>query len=92
MTSLFLADASSPGRELRNPVKNNLGWYETIDQIAVAKIWKDRNYVDPTKIGIWGWVGGFRRGARLGALILFCRVMVGSWLLRLPRKMQVFTH
>jgi dipeptidyl aminopeptidase len=25
------------GRKLRNPVKNNLGFYETIDQIAAAK-------------------------------------------------------
>lgn len=25
------------GRKLRNPVKNNLGYWETIDQIAAAK-------------------------------------------------------
>ncbi|KAH8827558.1 dipeptidyl aminopeptidase [Flagelloscypha sp. PMI_526] len=49
------------GRHLRNPVKNNLGWYETIDQIAVAKIYKTQKpYVDPSRIGIWGWsYGGF---------------------------------
>lgn len=63
------------GRQLRNPVKNKLGHYETIDQINAAKyvsvllcwtnictymdgvrIWAGKDYVDPKRIGIWGWV------------------------------------
>ncbi|KAI0339697.1 dipeptidyl aminopeptidase [Trametopsis cervina] len=48
------------GRQLRNPVKNKLGHYETIDQINAAKIWAGKDYVDPKRIGIWGWsYGGF---------------------------------
>ncbi|OCH89774.1 dipeptidyl aminopeptidase [Obba rivulosa] len=48
------------GRRLRNPVKDNLGHYETIDQINAAKIWAAKDYVDPQRIGIWGWsYGGF---------------------------------
>ncbi|KAF9465555.1 dipeptidyl peptidase IV N-terminal region-domain-containing protein [Collybia nuda] len=48
------------GRKLRNPVKDNLGFYETIDQINAAKIWAAKEYVDRKRIGIWGWsYGGF---------------------------------
>ncbi|KAI8985642.1 dipeptidyl aminopeptidase [Trametes punicea] len=48
------------GRALRNPVKNQLGKWETVDQINVAKAWAAKNYVDPKRIGIWGWsYGGF---------------------------------
>ncbi|KAF8335110.1 dipeptidyl aminopeptidase [Amanita rubescens] len=48
------------GRKLRNPVKGNLGYWETIDQINAARIWAGKNYVDPKRIGIWGWsYGGF---------------------------------
>lgn len=48
------------GRGLRNPVKNNLGRWETVDQINAAKIWAAKEYVDPKRIGIWGWVRGLR--------------------------------
>ncbi|KAG6836690.1 hypothetical protein H0H93_004801 [Arthromyces matolae] len=48
------------GRHLRNPVKDNLGFYETIDQINAARIWAAKEYVDRKRIGIWGWsYGGF---------------------------------
>ncbi|KAF8159267.1 dipeptidyl aminopeptidase [Crassisporium funariophilum] len=48
------------GRKLRNAVKGNLGFYETLDQIAAAKAWAKKPYVDPKRIGIWGWsYGGF---------------------------------
>ncbi|KAF8957141.1 dipeptidyl peptidase IV N-terminal region-domain-containing protein [Flammula alnicola] len=48
------------GRKLRNVVKDNLGFYETLDQIAAAKVWAKKPYVDPKRIGIWGWsYGGF---------------------------------
>ncbi|KAJ7643291.1 dipeptidyl aminopeptidase [Mycena polygramma] len=48
------------GRALRNPVKNNLGFWETRDQVAAARSWAAKEYVDPKRIGIWGWsYGGF---------------------------------
>ncbi|KAI6130211.1 dipeptidyl aminopeptidase [Pisolithus thermaeus] len=48
------------GRHLRNPVRNNLGFWETRDQINAARIWASKPYVDPKRIGIWGWsYGGF---------------------------------
>lgn len=48
------------GRKLRNPVKDNLGHWETIDQVNAAKIWAGKEYVDKSRIGIWGWsYGGF---------------------------------
>ncbi|KAJ7460697.1 dipeptidyl aminopeptidase [Mycena latifolia] len=48
------------GRALRNPVKGNLGFWETKDQIAAARLWAAKDYVDPRRIGIWGWsYGGF---------------------------------
>ncbi|THH29289.1 hypothetical protein EUX98_g4902 [Antrodiella citrinella] len=48
------------GRKLRNPVKNNLGHWETIDQINAAKSWAAKEYIDKKRIGIWGWsYGGF---------------------------------
>ncbi|GBE89421.1 Probable dipeptidyl-aminopeptidase [Sparassis crispa] len=48
------------GRKLRNPVKDNLGYWETVDQINAAKVWAAKNYVDPKRVGIWGWsYGGF---------------------------------
>ncbi|KAJ7493362.1 dipeptidyl aminopeptidase [Mycena galericulata] len=48
------------GRALRNPVKGNLGFWETKDQVAAARLWAAKDYVDPRRIGIWGWsYGGF---------------------------------
>ncbi len=44
------------GRALRNTVKGNLGFWETQDQIAAARVWAAKEYVDPARIGIWGWV------------------------------------
>ncbi|KAF9558339.1 dipeptidyl aminopeptidase [Agrocybe pediades] len=48
------------GRKLRNPVKDNLGFWETKDQVEAARAWAKKPYVDPKRIGIWGWsYGGF---------------------------------
>lgn len=48
------------GRKLRNPVKGNLGYWETVDQVNSARAWAKKEYVDPKRIGIWGWsYGGF---------------------------------
>lgn len=44
------------GRGFRNWVRDDLGRYETIDQVNAAKEWAKRRYVDIDRIGIWGWV------------------------------------
>lgn len=41
-------------------VRDRLGHFEPIDQIAAAKVWAQRSYVDADRIAIWGWsYGGF---------------------------------
>jgi dipeptidyl aminopeptidase len=48
------------GRDLRVNVRGNIGTHEAQDQIAVAKIWANKKYVDEERIAIWGWsYGGF---------------------------------
>lgn len=48
------------GRDLRCIVRGNVGYYEAHDQIATAKIWAKKNYVDEERMAIWGWsYGGF---------------------------------
>lgn len=48
------------GRPFRTKVRDSLGKYESEDQIAVAKNYSKRPYVDPKRIAIWGWsYGGF---------------------------------
>ncbi|XP_057305182.1 prolyl endopeptidase FAP-like isoform X1 [Hydractinia symbiolongicarpus] len=41
-------------------VYRKLGYYESLDAIAVAKYLQKQSYVDPERIAIWGWsYGGF---------------------------------
>lgn len=48
------------GTEFMYPVYKNLGYYETIDQIAGANWLKSRSWVDGSRIGIHGWsYGGY---------------------------------
>lgn len=48
------------GAEFRKCTYKNLGKYETIDQIEAAKALAKFNYIDTTRIGIWGWsFGGY---------------------------------
>jgi len=48
------------GRETRCIVRGNLGYWEAHDQIAAAKMWAAKSYVDAERIAIWGWsYGGF---------------------------------
>ncbi|OJJ84390.1 dipeptidyl aminopeptidase dapB [Aspergillus glaucus CBS 516.65] len=48
------------GRKARCIVRGNLGYYEAHDQIATAKIWTAKPYVDESRLAIWGWsYGGF---------------------------------
>ncbi|ORZ26461.1 dipeptidyl peptidase IV N-terminal region-domain-containing protein, partial [Lobosporangium transversale] len=48
------------GRDFRISVVNQLGKFETEDQIAAGKHWKTLSYVDPERLAIWGWsYGGF---------------------------------
>ncbi|KAI1383596.1 dipeptidyl peptidase IV N-terminal region-domain-containing protein [Hypoxylon trugodes] len=49
------------GRKARVVVRKNLGVAEAHDQIAAAKIWAAKPYVDESRIAIWGWsYGGFQ--------------------------------
>lgn len=48
------------GAKFKKATYNNLGKYETIDQIEAAKYLGGLPYVDKTRIGIWGWsFGGY---------------------------------
>lgn len=48
------------GRKARTIVRNHIGYYEGVDQIAAAKMWAQKEYVDAEKMAIWGWsYGGF---------------------------------
>ncbi|KAK0731061.1 dipeptidyl peptidase IV N-terminal region-domain-containing protein [Lasiosphaeris hirsuta] len=48
------------GRTNRVVVRGNLGYWEAHDQIAAAKIWAAKKYIDESKLAIWGWsYGGF---------------------------------
>ncbi len=48
------------GAEFEKITYLNLGKYEAIDQIEAAKWLSKQSYVDPKRIGIWGWsFGGY---------------------------------
>lgn len=48
------------GRKARTIIRGNIGYYEARDQIATAKIWAQKKYVDASRLAIWGWsYGGF---------------------------------
>ncbi|KAI7540718.1 putative dipeptidyl-aminopeptidase, partial [Hortaea werneckii] len=48
------------GRRHRCIVRGNIGYWEAHDQIAAAKMWAAKKYVDAERIAIWGWsYGGF---------------------------------
>jgi dipeptidyl-peptidase-4 len=48
------------GRHFRTKTYQQLGKYEVEDQIAAAKYLGDMNFIDASRIGIWGWsYGGY---------------------------------
>ncbi len=48
------------GADFKKVTQNELGKYEVEDQIAVAKKMGAMDYIDSSRIGIWGWsYGGF---------------------------------
>lgn len=48
------------GRAHRTIVRGNIGYWEAHDQIAAAKMWAAKKYVDAERLAIWGWsYGGF---------------------------------
>lgn len=48
------------GSKFKFIVRDRLGHFEPMDQIAAAKIYARRKYVDPERIAMWGWsYGGF---------------------------------
>ncbi len=46
------------GREWRKSIYKKIGIIATVDQAAAAKKIMEWDFVDPTRIGIWGWSGG----------------------------------
>ncbi len=50
----------SRGEEFKKVTYKELGKYETIDQIETAKYFAKQSYINPARIGIWGWsFGGY---------------------------------
>ncbi|CAO3598139.1 unnamed protein product [Absidia cylindrospora] len=48
------------GRQYRSVVRGKLGDLETVDQVNAAKHWASLDYVDASRIAIWGWsYGGY---------------------------------
>ena len=48
------------GADFKKVTQKELGKYEVEDQIDAAKLLGQRNYIDTSRIGIWGWsYGGF---------------------------------
>ncbi|KAI8062619.1 dipeptidyl peptidase IV N-terminal region-domain-containing protein [Gongronella butleri] len=48
------------GRKYRSAVRGQLGNLETVDQVTAAKHWAKLDYVDSSRIAIWGWsYGGY---------------------------------
>ncbi|KAI8903622.1 dipeptidyl peptidase IV N-terminal region-domain-containing protein [Gorgonomyces haynaldii] len=48
------------GRKFRSAVSKQLGKYEAMDQIKAAKHLIDQGFIDPKRVGIWGWsYGGY---------------------------------
>lgn len=48
------------GRDFKHATYANLGKIETVDQIEGAKYFAKQSFVDPERIGIWGWsYGGY---------------------------------
>ncbi|KAI5861671.1 dipeptidyl peptidase IV N-terminal region-domain-containing protein [Durotheca rogersii] len=49
------------GRKARVMVRKQLGQTEAQDQIAAARVWAAKRYVDESRLAIWGWsYGGFQ--------------------------------
>lgn len=48
------------GREFLSVVRDDIGRREAADQIAAAKLWAQKDYVDANHMAIWGWsYGGY---------------------------------
>jgi dipeptidyl-peptidase-4 len=46
------------GSDFKKMTYKNLAFYETIDQIEVAKFFSKKEFIDKERIGIWGWSYG----------------------------------
>lgn len=48
------------GRDFKKMTQNELGKYEVQDQIAAAQYFGSKDFIDDSRMGIWGWsYGGF---------------------------------
>ncbi len=60
MASVDNRGTGARGRDFKKVVYGQLGVVETVDQAAAARAIAQWDYVDPSRIGIWGWsYGGF---------------------------------
>lgn len=50
--------ATGISKELENTVVNHLGEAETPDLVAAARWLKKQSWVDPARVGVWGWSYG----------------------------------
>ncbi len=46
------------GRDWRKVIYRKIGVYASADQAAAAREIAERPYIDPDRVGIWGWSGG----------------------------------
>lgn len=44
------------GRDYRVGVRGRLGELEVIDQVNAGRHWQELDYVDSSRMAIWGWV------------------------------------
>ena len=52
--------ATGSSKELENTILKRLGQAETPDLVAAARWLKKQSWVDPSRVGVWGWsYGGF---------------------------------
>lgn len=52
--------ATGISKKLENTIVKNLGAAETPDLVAAARWLKKQSWVDPSRLGVWGWsYGGF---------------------------------
>src|SRR5256885_13203027 len=67
------------GARFKKQTYLHLGRYESADQIAAARWFATQSYVDPDRIGIWGWsYGGYMasRAMLLGAGVFKAALVV----------------
>jgi dipeptidyl-peptidase 4 len=50
--------ATAISKQLENTIVKRLGEAETTDLVAAARWLKKQSWVDPQRVGVWGWSYG----------------------------------